>query len=74
MPIYEYRCTKCGHQFENLTNACCAPNPQCPRCQSETEKLMSTFAAAVGGTEAFSDGGSSCSSGGCGCSSGSCGL
>jgi len=70
MPIYEYQCTKCGNKFENLTNSCCAPSPKCPKCQSDTEKLMSTFAASVdggSGGHGHDGGGSCCSGGGCSC-------
>ncbi len=70
MPIYEYRCTKCSHQFEELSNSCCAPQPECPKCKGKTEKLLSTFAASVaGGPDSSSDlgGGSCCSGGGCSC-------
>jgi putative FmdB family regulatory protein len=43
MPIYEYECRQCGHQFELLvlTGTVVA----CPACQSqELERLLSGFA------------------------------
>jgi putative FmdB family regulatory protein len=70
MPIYEYRCTKCGHQFEELSNSCCAPQPKCPKCQSQTEKMLSSFAANVSGDSGSGSdygGGSCCSGAGCSC-------
>jgi putative FmdB family regulatory protein len=45
MPIFEYACRDCGHEFEALTRA---PNtPECPRCRSiQLEKKLSVFATA----------------------------
>ena len=34
MPIYEYTCSACGHQFEKLVRVR-APAPPCPECASE---------------------------------------
>ncbi|WP_207261750.1 zinc ribbon domain-containing protein [Desulfovibrio sp. Huiquan2017] len=49
MPIYEYICKQCGHEFEELVFKAEAPAP-CPRCGSaETEKLMSACSAKVDG-------------------------
>jgi putative FmdB family regulatory protein len=31
MPIYEYRCESCGHEFERLVKIS-APTPDCPEC------------------------------------------
>ncbi len=43
MPIYEYRCLACGHQFEALVRA--HDTPVCASCQSpELERLLSMFA------------------------------
>jgi putative FmdB family regulatory protein len=43
MPIYEYRCLACGHQFEALVRA--HDTPVCESCQStELERLLSMFA------------------------------
>lgn len=41
MPIYEYRCKKCQHEFEQLVFA--SDTPKCPSCDTtKLEKLMST--------------------------------
>lgn len=43
MPLFEYECKKCGHQFEQLIMG--STTPVCPSCQSKKlEKLLSTFA------------------------------
>jgi len=45
MPIYEYRCPKCGHQFEKIVRMTEAEKPQpCPQeeCQeAEAKRLIS---------------------------------
>jgi putative FmdB family regulatory protein len=46
MPIYEFECTKCGHQFESIQKIADAP-PPCEECQGETQKLMSTASLGV---------------------------
>jgi putative FmdB family regulatory protein len=45
MPIYEYACAKCGHQFEMLVRS--GTVPSCPSCRStEVQKKLSVFATA----------------------------
>ncbi|MCX7622891.1 MAG: zinc ribbon domain-containing protein [Thermomicrobium sp.] len=63
MPIYEYRCQRCGYRFEKLVRLSQGTAPiVCPNCGAEeTERLLSAFAART------SDGGatsSACSTGG----------
>lgn len=48
MPIYEYRCKKCGTVFEALVMG--DRKPACEECGSRSlEKLVSTFSAIDGG-------------------------
>ena len=48
MPLFEYLCKKCGHQFETLVMG--SMNPSCPSCQGKKlEKQLSTFAVSRGG-------------------------
>ncbi|MDB5384775.1 MAG: Zinc ribbon domain protein [Planctomycetaceae bacterium] len=48
MPLFEYHCQDCDHDFEVLVRA--GEKPQCPTCEStKLEKLMSASAARVGG-------------------------
>ena len=62
MPIYEYKCKKCGKTFEHLARSLSEPAPKCPKCgASQPEKQMSTFSAAVSG----GNGSSSCPTGTC---------
>jgi putative FmdB family regulatory protein len=42
MPIYEYRCSSCGHELEALQKFSDAPMSECPSCHAATlVKLLS---------------------------------
>jgi len=44
MPIYDFHCTGCGHEFEGLVRPQ-DPVITCPSCKSgDVEKLLSSFA------------------------------
>ena len=50
MPIYEYRCERCAHEFELLVLRT-SPVPACPSCESQSvEQLLSGFAVSSDGT------------------------
>jgi putative FmdB family regulatory protein len=52
MPIFEYRCESCGHEFETLVLK--GTVPACPACKSETlEKLLSIPAVKSENTHAL---------------------
>jgi putative FmdB family regulatory protein len=42
MPTYEYKCCKCGHQFEKFQSITAAPIKTCPTCRGRVKKLLST--------------------------------
>ena len=43
MPLYEYRCESCDHQFEVIQKFSDAPIAVCPKCgQGPVVKLMSS--------------------------------
>ena len=45
MPLYDFRCRACQHEFEALVRPQDASAPQCPACKgAELEKLLPTFA------------------------------
>ena len=52
MPIYEYRCRKCGEDFEFLARMSDGKTiVACPKCKStRTQRLMSAFAGKIGNT------------------------
>lgn len=41
MPLYEYRCKQCGHQFEKIQSFSAPEEKECPVCKGELEKLIS---------------------------------
>lgn len=64
MPMYEYRCKECGHQYEQLRRMSEADKDlTCPRCASKiVERRIS--ACAVGGSGSSARGGGGCMPGG----------
>ena len=45
MPIYEYRCQQCDHEFEKIQKMSDAPLSDCPSCgQASLKKLISAAA------------------------------
>jgi putative FmdB family regulatory protein len=67
MPIYEYQCGQCEHEFEKLVLNT-SDKISCPKCKSKkVSRVMSTFAFSSGG-KFKSTATSSCGT----CSSASC--
>ena len=60
MPIFEFKCKKCGHQIETLTSRDeDGSGLECPECGHKgMEKLLSMFSAS--GTESKASGGGGC--------------
>ena len=44
MPLYEYKCSKCGTTFEVIQKITDAPIKKCPQCGGRTKKIMSPSA------------------------------
>ncbi|HPQ40837.1 MAG TPA: zinc ribbon domain-containing protein [bacterium] len=63
MPIYEFKCTSCGHVFSRLfKSAAREPDAQCPKCDSrQVNRLFSAFSSARSSSRS---GGASCGTGG----------
>ena len=57
MPMYEYECKKCHHQFEELVASSTSTEPvPCPKCANEkTRKLISRTSFALKGDGWFKD-------------------
>jgi putative FmdB family regulatory protein len=63
MPIFEYKCSKCGHQMEFLEKTNSPKKHSCEKCGSnKLKKLFSTFSATSGSKPDSSD---SCPTGTC---------
>lgn len=66
MPIYEYVCKQCGHEFELFVrSAVAATNSVCPKCGNQRiDKRFSTFASNAsrsGGSSVAASSAPSCS-------------
>jgi len=48
MPTYEYKCTACGHTFEQFQSITAAPIKKCPNCgKSKVKRLLGTGAGVI---------------------------
>jgi putative FmdB family regulatory protein len=54
MPLYEYKCKKCGHRFERIQTYSAEDAKECPVCQGEVERLISAPAAHFKGSGFYS--------------------
>ncbi|MDA8417870.1 MAG: zinc ribbon domain-containing protein [Desulfobacteraceae bacterium] len=70
MPLYDYLCRRCGHEFELLVMG--NDQPSCPQCHGEElDKRMSGFS--VRGGQAKTKAGAGAPASKCsGCGGGSC--
>lgn len=74
MPIYEYKCSDCGHRFERLARNSEDHPDACPECRAAAPvKQFSTFAPGAGksGADRACPAQSECPTGAC-CSTGKC--
>jgi len=59
MPIYEYRCRTCSHEFEAMQRVGAGQLRKCPQCSGRLDKLISrtSFQLKGGGwyTQGYSD-------------------
>jgi putative FmdB family regulatory protein len=44
MPVYEYRCHKCGQTLEMMQKFSDAPLSRCPQCNGRVSKIISNCA------------------------------
>ncbi|RJQ54155.1 MAG: hypothetical protein C4521_04700 [Actinobacteria bacterium] len=40
MPIYEYKCPSCGHQYEVMRKVSDSPDGHCPRCDTQGKRVF----------------------------------
>jgi putative FmdB family regulatory protein len=74
VPLYEYRCAGCGHEFEALVGVPDADRAGCPVCgEGPARRLFSVVAAVRPGTAVRGGDGASAGGGCCGGACGHCG-
>lgn len=48
MPIYEYHCEACGHEYSHLHKRLGETPPACPKCNSaKVRKMISSFSPGI---------------------------
>ncbi len=50
MPLYEYKCKKCGHRFEKIQKFSDKPMKKCPECGGPVEQVLSAPAVQFKGS------------------------
>jgi putative FmdB family regulatory protein len=40
LPLYEYKCVKCGHRFEKIESVSAPDKKKCPKCGAKAERLL----------------------------------
>jgi putative FmdB family regulatory protein len=40
LPLYEYKCAKCGHRFEKIESVGASEIKKCPKCGGRAERLL----------------------------------
>lgn len=40
MPLYEYKCAKCGHVFEKIESLSASTTKKCPKCGGKAERQL----------------------------------
>jgi putative FmdB family regulatory protein len=41
LPLYEYKCVKCGHTFEKIESVSASESKKCPKCGARAERQLS---------------------------------
>lgn len=50
MPLYEYKCVKCGHRFEKIESMNASITKKCPKCGAKAERMFAAPAIQFKGT------------------------
>ncbi len=50
MPLYEYKCSKCGHEFEKIESYSAPETRRCPKCGRRAKRLISSPAVQFKGS------------------------
>ena len=60
MPVYDYKCTRCGHRFDLLRSLSAKDAVKCPKCGADVVRVYEGKWSALGRVS----GGGGCSCGG----------
>jgi putative FmdB family regulatory protein len=41
LPLYEYKCVKCGHRFEKIESVSASETKKCPKCGARAQRMAS---------------------------------
>jgi putative FmdB family regulatory protein len=50
LPLYEYKCGKCGHRFEKIESGSASSTKKCPKCRGKAVRQFSAPAIQFKGT------------------------
>jgi putative FmdB family regulatory protein len=50
LPLYEYKCAKCGHRFEKIEHFDASEVKKCPKCGGKAERQLAPSAIQFKGT------------------------
>ncbi|MGH9758225.1 MAG: FmdB family zinc ribbon protein [Candidatus Acidiferrales bacterium] len=50
MPLYEYKCIKCGHRVEKIEKVTARTTQKCPKCGGKAERMFAAPAIQFKGT------------------------
>jgi putative FmdB family regulatory protein len=50
LPLYEYKCVKCGHRFEKIESVSASEIKKCPKCAARAERQLAPPAIQFKGT------------------------
>jgi putative FmdB family regulatory protein len=50
LPLYEYKCVKCGHHFEKIESFGAPETKKCPKCGARAERQLGAPAIQFKGT------------------------
>jgi putative FmdB family regulatory protein len=50
VPLYEYKCGKCGHTFEKIESYSAPETRKCPECGAKAERVLARSAIQFKGT------------------------
>ena len=69
MPVYDFKCTQCGHRFELFTSISGRGEAKCPKCGGEVARVYEgrwALGRSAGGGSGCACGGNCAGCAGCG--------